>query len=514
MRAMPQVVEYPQLTGDLRAAFVDLVKLCREVPDTGAPFRDVRAGLRAARLWDRERPASGLRFIGSSGATVLPSSFMKRMAATTSDDEMYVEILDRLWDLNPLLFKTILELTTQRAHGKDEIYKFLGSFAYRGAVPSRPALEAWIVMATHCGLFKTVGIAIVPGPRAERYARPVADFVLEEFLAEDKALPEPIVPGEEDPGGVAPTVDGAPSAVTGEATGAVIAAVGQPLPPALRHLIPSSALASPRGRGRAVPVARLLAAGTDGATRGFSDEIRADTTARISAWWGEVAAQPRGFGPGDFGLDAEAWVEGADEVLYRIAVAAALAFRLDTDRAGVIAAFKALEQANVLGDLYHGTVPDTLSGAVDAKALMLASLAARRCAESPDLAATIDQQATAAGVFAALDGVLGRGLFRIELFWILDMLAQLGVVRHDDLAELTVLPHRLVRDTLFRLGFVDSPYAADATTLAAAARIAHHAAGPQGRPDDVLASFALAAGCGYDCAHRRTCEYACRERLE
>lgn len=508
---MPQVVEFPLLTGDVRAAFADLVKLCREVPDGGAPFREVRAGLRAARFWDRERPVSGLRILGAGGATVVPSPFMKRLAAAANDDAMMDELLDRLWELNPLLFKTVLELTTQRAHGKDEIYKFLGSFAYRGAVPSRPALEAWIVIATACGLFKPVGIAIAPGPRAERFARKVADFVVDEFLAEDRAVPDPIVPGTDDDAPAA--AEAAPTAIGAEPTGQIVAAVGQPLPPALRHLVPSAALASPRGRGRVVPVARLLGGAGEGG-RGFAEDILTDTTARIGAWWGEVAAQPRGFAPADFGLDAEAWVEGADEVLYRIAVAAALAFRLDTDRAGVVAAFKALESAGVLGDLYHGTVPETLSGAVDAKALMLASLAARRCAESPDLASMIDQQPSAAAVFTALDGVLGRGLFRIELFWILDMLAQLGVVRHDDLAELTVLPHRLVRDTLFRLGFLATPYAADAMTLAAAARAAHAAAGPSGRPDDVLASFALAAGCAYDCAHRRTCEYACRERLE
>jgi hypothetical protein len=154
-------------------------------------------------------------------------------------------------------------------------------------------------------------------------------------------------------------------------------------------------------------------------------------------------------------------------------------------------------------------VPETLPAQVDPKALMLASLAARRCAESPDLAATIEQKKSGAEVFAALDGALGRGLFRIELFWILDMLAQLGVVRHDDLGELTAIPHRLVRDTLFRLGWIDSPYAPDASALTAAARAAHQAGG-----GEVLASFALAAGCAYDCPNRRTCGYACRERLE
>jgi hypothetical protein len=308
----------------------------------------------------------------------------------------------------------------------------------------------------------------------------------------------------------------APAAIAAEPTAQVVAQLGQPaaapgapsapLPPALRHLAQAASLASPRGRARPTLVSRFAT--------GFSDEIRAETATRIGAWWGEVKSEGGAFTPADFALDPEAWVEGADEVVYRVAVAAALAFRLDTDRAGVIAAFQALEKAGVLADLYHGTVPETLPALVDAKALMLASLAARRCAESPDLASTLEQKKSGAEVFEALDAVLGRGLFRVELFWILDMLAQLGVVRHDDLGALTALPHRLVRDTLFRLGWIESPYAPDAASLTAAARAAHAAAGGIVRADLALASFAIAAGCAYDCAHRKTCEYACRERLE
>jgi hypothetical protein len=431
---------------------------------------------------------------------------MKQLAAAKSDEEQQAVVLDRLYQLNPLLFKTIHELIAQRPYGKDEIYKHLGSFAYRGVVPSRPALEAWLVIAASTGLTRPVGIAVAPGPAAERYAKQVAEMSADELLAEDQPLVDPVIPDEAE----APAASAAPAVIASEPTASVIAqasAPGASLPPALRHLTSAASLTSPRGRGRAVPVSRFAA--------GFSDEVRAETAASIASWWREVKPEARAFAPADFGLDPEKWLEGADEIVYRIAVAAALAFRLDTDRAGVLAAFGALESAGVLGDLYHGTVPETLPAQVDPKALMLASLAARRCAESPDLASTLEQKKSGAEVFAALDGVLGRGLFRIELFWILDMLAQLGVIRHDDLGELTALPHRLVRDTLFRLGWLDSPYAPDATALTAAARAAHGAAGAAGgRADEVLASFAIACGCAYDCPHRRTCGFACRERLE
>ena len=78
---------------------------------------------------------------------------------------------------------------------------------------------------------------------------------------------------------------------------------------------------------------------------------------------------------------------------------------------------------------------------------------------------------------------------------------------------ITVTPHRIVRDTLFRLGFVETPYAKDGAALIAAASAARKAV-PKGAADEILTMFALAAGCAYDCTHRRTCDFPCRERLE
>jgi hypothetical protein len=136
--------------------------------------------------------------------------------------------------------------------------------------------------------------------------------------------------------------------------------------------------------------------------------------------------------------------------------------------------------------------------------------AAPRC---PSSRSSSTGRASAADAFAALDAALGRGLFRTELFWILDMLSKLGVLRYADLGDYTATPYRIVRDTLFRLGFLHSPYASDAPSLAAAARAARKAV-PDGPADEILTLFALAAGCAYDCAHRKACDFPCRERLE
>jgi hypothetical protein len=495
---MPQVVELPSIGQDARGALVALVRVCKEAPAKGEPFRELRARLRAAKLWDRDRPAVLLRFLGTGGATAMPSLFMQALAAANGEDETAVAVLDRVWHLNPLLGKTVLDLVAQRAYHKDEIYKYLASAAYRGAVPSRPALETWLQIAIGTGLLRTLGIAVVPGARAERYTSLAAALDVDEFLAEDRPDPEPIIPHVVDEE-AAP-----PDAAAPDASGAVAAPTGSPLPAPLRHLT-IEGVATPRNRDRVVPISRFA--------QGFSEDILGETRQRISAWWSDIARPSETYQPSDFGLDPEAWVEGADEVVYRIAVAAALAFRLDRDRAAVLASYAALDKAGVLGDLYQGTVPENLPAHVDARALMLASLAARRCAEVPELASQLESRASAAEAFAALDAALGRGLFRTELFWIMDMLAKLGVIRYDDLGDFTVTPHRIVRDVLFRLGFLETPYASDGPALTAAARATRRAV-PAGPADELLATFALACGCAYDCAHRKTCDYPCRERLE
>ena len=144
---MPQVVELPPIGQDARGALLALVRVCKETPAKGETFREFRSRLRGAKLWDRERPTVILRFLGVGGATITPSAVMQALATANGEDETANAVLDRVWYLNPLLGKTVLDLVAQRAYHKDEIYKHLASAAYRGALPSRPALETWLQIA-------------------------------------------------------------------------------------------------------------------------------------------------------------------------------------------------------------------------------------------------------------------------------------------------------------------------------------------------------------------------------
>jgi hypothetical protein len=195
---MPQVVDLPPIGQDQRGALASLVRVGKDTPAKGEAFRDFRSRVRAAKLWDRERPVTILRFLGVGGATVTPSVFMQSVAAAATEDDTSVAIMDRVWNLNQLLGKTIIELVAQRAYGKDEIYKYLNGPAYNGVVPSRPGLEAWLQIAIATGVLKQLGIAVVTGPRFERYQELAATIETEEFLQEDKPEPEPVIPTFDD----------------------------------------------------------------------------------------------------------------------------------------------------------------------------------------------------------------------------------------------------------------------------------------------------------------------------
>lgn len=541
---MLELVVFPFLpSGDPAKAVSALIKLCREIPAQGEQFRFFRKRAKEHRLWDDQLVEGTLLFLGIAKAgTMKPSQFSRTVGSLKSEDKARDVLAERLWEVNPLLFKSIIEYLKERVYSRDELIKYLHSFGYRGKQPTRTQLEAWLHLALGLRVLRMVGIALDLDDRGKAFLERAAELDVEEFLAEVGAEGEGGEGGADSPsdagGEAAEGMDAAPdggeeggpgadhvdqtAAVTVQRSGpaagpparpaAAASARGPSAPasidPASMPSIDLGAIQTPRGRERPVAVARFADRDV------FPEDVLAETGARIQSWWTEQSAQRQTLAAADFGFEAEAWMENAEELLYRLAVAAALVFRLHRDRQGVLGAFEALDQAGVLRDLYYGTAPDALPLQIDAQALMLASLLARRFAESPELAGTLEKQPSAAEAFAALEQALGRGLLRIELFWMMGALAELGALRLPELADYTALPRRLVRDTLFRLGYLASPYAHDAASLVPAARAAHRAAGTAAPPDEILATFALAAGCAFDCPNRKSCEYACRERAE
>lgn len=507
---MPQLLEYPFLpSGDPEHAVNTLIAVCRAVPAEGETYRAFRGRLRDAGLWDKDRVGGFQAFFRvPGGPQMVPSALMRAIAATDSDDDAAGLIAERMWDANPILLKTVIERLSERVSPPGELYSFLDSFAYRGTAVPRRELLSWVQMARGVGILARVGIALGIGEAAPDFIERARHLDFDEYAEEDE--PEPEL-GE----AVFAYEGAAPAAAAAEAAAAPRPVLAEPsapmtapapeVPPAVRRA--ASALGSPLGHEPAVPLSSVAASGR------FAADVLGETTARLERWWtaGDIGADDAS--PADFGIDAESWMESAEVAMYRLAVAAAFRFRLPAPESAIREAYRALEAARVLDDLYYGTAPDELPAGVDSRALMLASLVARRLSEVPDLAADLERQSTAREAFAVLEAALGRGLFEIELFWLMRALRDVGAIRFDDIDDYTALPTRRVRDGLFRLGFLESPYADGIPALCAAAAAAHAAVGDSGPPEQVLGAFTVAAGCDYGCQKRKSCDFACRERL-
>ena len=510
---MPQFVEFPHLPADKPELAVDaLIRVCREWPIAGEPFSAFRKRLKTAKLWHRERLGALLRFIHvAEGEPVMPSEFVLAFAEAADDEAARDHIATRLWAVNPVLCKVVIDRLDERVHTRNELLKFLDSYAYPGTRVSGTHVRAWFDWAAGLSLIKSVGVGLGLAPRGKAFVARAKALDLEEFFEDDDD--EPLPPILEPP--TSPISTPAP-AMTVAAANPVPASIPPPLrDPTATTLMPiaePSPWPAARGRGVAISAHRFDTTGV------FADDVCDDNATRIASWWSEVdsgaIASMGGIGATsatEYGIGAESWQEDAEACLYRIAVAAALDVRAGAKPHD---AFAELEHAGLLDALFHGVAPTGPVAAVDPQALLLASIVARRFAESPELAADLERLRTAQQAFERLDRALGRGLFGVELFWILRCMRTLGVIRLQYAEQLVALPGRAVRDVLFRLGFLSTPYAASSTALVDASTAAAKATGGGEAPDRVLTAFARSAGCDYGCPNARQCEYACRERAD
>lgn len=506
---MPQFTQFPHLPpGEYRAGVDAFLGALRAMPIEGEPFRDLRTRLKKVGMWSRERLPALLRFLRLAHSDpVKPSPLVATLIEAPGLDAAKAVMAERLWAINPLLFKVVIDRLAERVHSENEVLKFVDSFAYPGARITGPEVRAWVHLAQGLELLKPVGIRLTLTKAAAPFVEKAKLFDVDEFLDEDEDEAAPEAP----PASAAPA-SAPPAAAPAPATGPAPTAPAGPAlaapSPSAAPPPPASTLPSPLGRGRPVSPARFAGRPT------FPDDVLDVTVERIGGWWGEQSAPDEGPGPADFGLDRERYAEDPGGTLYRLAVAAALHFRLGRPPTDTRRAFDELERCGVLEALHDGSVPDISPAPTDAQALMLASLVARRLAEAPDLSLELERADAAPAAFDVLSAALGRGLFGVELFWIMAGLATLGVVPKRGLEGYRAVPDRGVRDTLFRLGALPSPYAADAAGLATAAAAAHRVVPGGAHPDRALRAFAAAAGCAYRCPHRRRCDLPCRERAD
>ncbi|MBK9070512.1 MAG: hypothetical protein IPL79_05865 [Myxococcales bacterium] len=368
-------------------------------------------------------------------------------------------LAQRLWQVNPLLAATVHRLLAERPHSRDEIYKFLGSAAYQGELPSHPELANWLAWAALVGVVRPLGVALAAGPGATGWDGLAKAFDADAFVAEHagatvEAAPAP-APDHADGAVRALSVDANTAAVArtyaASSPGAAAADAHREVPPAVLRIDETVPL---------TPAARLEALA----------DLPATAQAAVPALVARVTPTVQLLTAQDAQLDPSLWQEDSSRALLQLGLLAALAFRPAPsghyrDRTASLALYRTMLEAKLLDALIEGQLPAGVPASVDASSLLLASVLARRLAEAPMLP---DQLASAGSLHAAmvaLDVVMGRGLLGLELFWVARALAQLGVLRYPGLGAGPAIPWREARNALARWGVLPTPYAADMEAL-------------------------------------------------
>ncbi len=170
----------------------------------------------------------------------------------------------------------------------------------------------------------------------------------------------------------------------------------------------------------------------------------------------------------------------------------------------------------LLEDLLEGRWPTSPLPQEDhstSAVLLMLSLAARRLAMLPEHVEPFATKQKAADALAHLDALFGDGLFGDNIFWMLGALADIGLLSPGDAAPYRALPTRSVREALFRLGLLETPYASDLCQLVEASKVLSEIyESPRG--DIRLLAFVKEQGCASPCPWRRHCSLSCRERSE
>ena len=168
---MPQFTRFPPLPAvEAKAAVGQVVRFLRDWPIDGEPFRTQRTRLKRTDLWSRERYPDLLRFLYVAQVDpVVPSELVRAVIEAEDDDAALDALADRLWNINPLLAKVVLERLKDRVNSLLELTKYIDSFAYPGNRLEGPQLRTWFTWARGVGWLRPVGVGFALGERGTAF---------------------------------------------------------------------------------------------------------------------------------------------------------------------------------------------------------------------------------------------------------------------------------------------------------------------------------------------------------
>ena len=215
----------------------------------------------------------------------------------------------------------------------------------------------------------------------------------------------------------------------------------------------------------------------------LDEEMIANNVNAIQTWW-RMRPGGRLLQSSDYGFSADAFEEDAAYGLFRLSALALQLFRyggrLNTSRGGP--SFALLDQMGLYSNLMRSKkgvdkiVSELIEGGLGGRAEDLGNLhwlliIRRSLAKLGDKGVReLFAKETMQDVVSGLWMSIGLGQLTYEILWIARELVALGLVTCADATTLGVVPLPKVRETAFRLGLIESPYAADFAHLVSISR--------------------------------------------
>ena len=475
-------------------------------------LKELKRELKKQDLYDAETFETLLNFldIETDGSKVKCGEFLKTLKDIIAPEDRQRHLFKHLTAKNEILMKYVIDGLAERLYSTNELYRYITSYVYPGGIPTLGSFKAWMAWLEASGHIKVIGIRwglsdLGKESRDEIIKLIDVDDILESEAAslrdsgdddddddddddyDDDDDDVPAKPAKSAKKAAPVVQDEVPEAVVSEKSAQTVEILVQPIVPRpdetplalVREAFASAdaeeALDENEEPGSA-PAVQIAQFRIDPST------VAANVNA-IHTWW---RMRPGGkmLTAADYGFVREDFETDALYALFRLSNLALQLFRyggrLNTSKGGQ--SFAMLDQMGFYSNLMHSkqTVDKIVLGLVDGGM-------ANRFEDLGNLHYTLiirrDLKALGAkGVNALLsspsmaDVVLGLwehiGHFHLtyEILWIARELASLGVLSCEDSSSLGVVPLPKVRETAFRLGFIETPYAADFPHLVSISR--------------------------------------------
>ena len=468
-------------------------------------------------FFDKERFETLLRFLDidfSNEKIIKNSEFMAELLKIIDPEDRKRHLFKHLTAKNEILMKYAMDALAERLHSTNEMYRYITSYVYPGRYLTFVDFKCWMLWLEASGHIKVVGIRWgLSELGKEAMDNDIKMIDVDDLLDEESADSDDDDDDDDDDDNdeissrddddddddPAPAPKAAPAA--SHIAAAPIAAAVESTPISSTHVEVVVQPVVPKADETPLTLVKEAFAAADeeeledeegepGSAPAVQiqmfrmDESLVEQNYRaVQVWWRN---RPGGklLTAADYGISKEDFDEDPVYALFRLSALALQLFRyaghLNTSRGGQ--AYAMLNQMGFYSNLIRSTqsVDKILAGLfngglgqhADDFANLHYLLVIRRSLKQlgADGVKSLLQAESMSDVVSGLWQHIGLFQLTYEIIWMARELAAMGVVTCEDKNMIGVVPLPKVRETAFRLGFIETPYAADFAHLVSISR--------------------------------------------